>query len=404
MASTQNPKEGAELRTESPTEAGHKPADSATAFMAEPAAAAPAKKEAGIEPWKGISAVEMFWTLFSGLWFGFALQKAGVGNADVIRDQFTFKQNTMLVMFLSASATSLLAIAAMKTASESSKQAAEKAGKKYMSSATQGLFAVGIGGCLIGAGMAVAGTCPGTIWAQLGAGQPKALITFAGALVGAAIIALIHCYIVPFLKTIAPKSRTLASVTGLHPMVAALILLAIFAAVIIVVLVVPGAYKPLPGAADVFGYPYWHPIVGGVMVGLTQIPLTLGVGKNLGASTSFSVIVSNAFQLVGFNNDYTRPLIGGTSWWNVLFVVFATGGAALSALSGNSWYAYDAMAVTEVEAFFGGILLLLGARLASGCTSGHGITGVGHGSLISIVGVAGIFAGGMVVAFPAYNN
>ena len=287
----------------------------------------------------------------------------------------------MLVMFLSASATSLLAIAAMKTASESSKQAAEKAGKKYMSSATQGLFAVGIGGCLIGAGMAVAGTCPGTIWAQLGAGQPKALITFAGALVGAAIIALIHCYIVPFLKTIAPKSRTLASVTGLHPMVAALILLAIFAAVIIVVLVVPG-----------------------VMVGLTQIPLTLGVGKNLGASTSFSVIVSNAFQLVGFNNDYTRPLIGGTSWWNVLFVVFATGGAALSALSGNSWYAYDAMAVTEVEAFFGGILLLLGARLASGCTSGHGITGVGHGSLISIVGVAGIFAGGMVVAFPAYNN
>lgn len=77
MASTQNPKEGAEIRTESEVSSGHKPADSATAFMSEPAPATPVKKDAALEPWKGISAVEMFWTLFSGLWFGFALQVRG---------------------------------------------------------------------------------------------------------------------------------------------------------------------------------------------------------------------------------------------------------------------------------------------------------------------------------------
>jgi len=307
-------------------------------------------------------------------------------------------------MFLSASAFSALSIGVMKSVSETSRDAAEKAGKKYIESATQGVYAVGIGGLLIGAGMAVAGTCPGTIWAQLGAGQPKALITFGGALVGAAIIALGHSVIDPLMRAVAPKSRTLASVLGLHPLAAAAVITAVFGAVVAVVLLVPGLYKPLPGAADVLGYPYWHPLVGGAMVGLVQVPLTLGVGKNLGASTSFSVIAGTALRGVGYVNDYTRPLVGGSSWWNVLFVFFATGGAALAAWSGNTWYAYDAMQVSELEAFFGGILLLLGARLASGCTSGHGITGVGHGSLISVVGVAGIFAGGIAVSFAAYGG
>lgn len=326
-----------------------------------------------------------------------------MGNAQVIMNQFSFRDNTMLVMFLTASATSALAIGAMKAASKSSREAAEAAGAKYLKSQTMGAVAVGIGGILIGAGMSMAGTCPGTIWAQLGAGQPKTLITFAGAIVGAAIIALTHHRIRPMLELIAPESRTVASILGMSTLASSALVAGVFAAVVAVVLAVPGFYKPLPGAADIFGYEHWHPVIGGILVGLVQVPLTLGVGKNLGASTSFSVIASNMMRSVGFVNDYTRPLVGGRAYWDILFVAFATAGAAFAALSGNTWYTWNEMPVTEAEAFVGGILLLIGARIASGCTSGHGITGVGHGSLISMVGVAGIFVGGIAVSL-AYGR
>ncbi len=38
------------------------------------------------------------------------------------------------------------------------------------------------------------------------------------------------------------------------------------------------------------------------------------------------------------------------------------------------------------------VVLLLGARLAGGCTSGHGVTGVAQLSSVSLVAVAGMFA------------
>lgn len=41
-----------------------------------------------------------------------------------------------------------------------------------------------IGGMLFGAGWAITGACPGPIYAQLGAGEPMAVFTFVGAMVG----------------------------------------------------------------------------------------------------------------------------------------------------------------------------------------------------------------------------
>jgi uncharacterized membrane protein YedE/YeeE len=41
-----------------------------------------------------------------------------------------------------------------------------------------------LGGMCFGAGWAITGACPGPIFAQIGAGQPMALLTLLGALVG----------------------------------------------------------------------------------------------------------------------------------------------------------------------------------------------------------------------------
>lgn len=349
--------------------------------------------------WKSISVSQFFWTVVAGLIFGWALQRCGVGMASVIQDQFTFSQNTMLIMFLSASATSALTIGALKSFAHTESHATES-GEKYLKAPHQGLAAVGLGGVLIGIGMAISGTCPGTIWAQLGSAQPKALISFGGALVGAGIIALTNKHLQAFTELWVLKNRTLASLLAVSDFAAAALLAVVFLVVVVAVLFIPGAYTPLPGAQDGFSAQYWHPMIGGAMVGLVQLPLVLGVKRNVGASTSFSVLASLALERVGLANKYTGKMTSGTSWWSVLFVTVATVGAALSAWSGNTWYPWDAMnTVTPAEAFVGGVLLLLGSRLASGCTSGHGISGVGHAAIASLVGVCGIFAGGIVTAF-----
>ena len=49
-------------------------------------------------------------------------------------------------------------------------------------------------------------------------------------------------------------------------------------------------------------------------------------------------------------------------------------------------------------AFVGGFLMLFGARIADGCTSGHGLSGMAHLSVGSTVAVAAMFAGGIATA------
>ena len=48
--------------------------------------------------------------------------------------------------------------------------------------------------------------------------------------------------------------------------------------------------------------------------------------------------------------------------------------------------------------FAGGFVMLLGARIAGGCTSGHGVSGMAQLAVGSFVAVAAMFAGGILVA------
>ena len=49
-------------------------------------------------------------------------------------------------------------------------------------------------------------------------------------------------------------------------------------------------------------------------------------------------------------------------------------------------------------AFLAGFVMLLGARIAGGCTCGHGISGMAQLSVGSTVAVAAMFAGGILAA------
>lgn len=54
--------------------------------------------------------------------------------------------------------------------------------------------------------------------------------------------------------------------------------------------------------------------------------------------------------------------------------------------------------ISTARAIAGGIALTIGGRLAGGCTSGHGISGMSMLSIASFITVAAMFVGGMGLA------
>jgi hypothetical protein len=112
--------------------------------------------------------------LVMGIAFGFALEKSRVFEPGIIVGQMQLRNFIMLKVFLSAVATGAVALAVLNGLGAVALQ--PKAA----------LYAADIvGGLLLGVGIALAGACPGTVLAQVGAGYRDALFTLTGGLCGA---------------------------------------------------------------------------------------------------------------------------------------------------------------------------------------------------------------------------
>jgi uncharacterized protein len=112
--------------------------------------------------------------ILMGVAFGFALEKSRVFEPGIIVGQMQLRNFIMLKVFLTAVATGAVVLAALNGFGIVKLQ--PKAA----------LYAADIiGGLILGVGIALAGACPGTTLAQIGAGYRDALFTLAGGLVGA---------------------------------------------------------------------------------------------------------------------------------------------------------------------------------------------------------------------------
>jgi hypothetical protein len=109
-----------------------------------------------------------------GIVFGFALEKSRVFEPGVIVGQMQMRNFVMLKVFLTAVATGAVVLAVLN-------------GFGYVKLAPKAAmyYADIIGGLILGAGIALAGACPGTTLAQVGAGYRDALFTLIGGLFGA---------------------------------------------------------------------------------------------------------------------------------------------------------------------------------------------------------------------------
>ena len=157
----------------------------------------------------------------------------------------------------------------------------------------------------------------------------------------------------------------------------------------------------------------WTPYAAGAVIGLLQIPTFLLMDTALGASSSFvtvgahlASVVDPAVRSVKYLGSH---LDGAKNWWQVAVVVGIAVGAFLSSrLAGTRRPAFSAawtraVGTTSLRAraplaFVGGFIMLFGARIAGGCTSGHGISGIAQLSIGSMLAVAGMFAGGIATA------
>jgi len=126
--------------------------------------------------------------------------------------------------------------------------------------------------------------------------------------------------------------------------------------------------------------------VGGLLVGLGTAVIYLGTGITAGASTFLESTLSyvsdrSRFQQYRASRD-----------WRVVFTLSIVAGGGIYALiyQGEPWALSGSGWSTEIapwRLFVGGLLVGVGTRIGKGCTSGHGVCGVGSVSRTSLIGV-----------------
>lgn len=160
--------------------------------------------------------------LAMGVVFGLALEKSRVFEPGMILGQMQLRNFTMLKIFLAAVTSGLVLLAALHGLGLT----------KLHPKAT--FFAADlIGGLVLGAGIALAGACPGTVLAQIGAGYKDAWFTLAGGLAGAAAFVYLEPTLKPLILADGPGALTLDKLAGVPFWAAALAFAALWIALLV---------------------------------------------------------------------------------------------------------------------------------------------------------------------------
>ena len=162
----------------------------------------------------------------------------------------------------------------------------------------------------------------------------------------------------------------------------------------------------------------WSPYIVGAGIGVLAWLTFFVSDRPIGASTFYAQVAGLLGRIVAprrtesleyFKNN--PPNVG----WEFMFVLATIAGAAIAASTGgefaNQWlhpmwearFGEGTIALRAAVAIAGGILMAFGARLAGGCTSGHGISGTLQLNVGSWIAAACFFIGGIAVAFPLYR-
>lgn len=155
----------------------------------------------------------------------------------------------------------------------------------------------------------------------------------------------------------------------------------------------------------------WSPYIAGFLIGLLTLMTFRFSDKPVGASSAYATIsglLGKVFApLHTMRLQYFKDHPPGLNW-ELVFVLSAVFGSFLSAWSGGEFVARivpelwerkfgaDTVISYAFSGFAGGVLMSFGARLAGGCTSGHGISGTSQLSVASWVTLISLFLSGVL--------
>ena len=128
---------------------------------------------------QGLSVRTLVMSLLMGTYFGIILTKSEVVRWQRVHDMFLFREPHMYLIIGTAIAVAMVSMLLIKKW-----RVNDWEGKPITYRPKPFQLGVVIGGALFGAGWAITGACPGPIYAQVGAGEWRALITLIGALLG----------------------------------------------------------------------------------------------------------------------------------------------------------------------------------------------------------------------------
>ena len=161
----------------------------------------------------------------------------------------------------------------------------------------------------------------------------------------------------------------------------------------------------------------WSPYIVGAGIGVLSWLTFYFADKAIGASSFYATLAGFIGKLVARKHTESLkyyqtnpPRVD----WAFVFVTCTVLGGFLAAWTGgeirNEWLHPmwvdrfgDSIALRGIIGFSGGVLMAFGARLAGGCTSGHGISGTLQLNAGSWLTVACMFGSGIATAMLLYT-
>lgn len=270
-----------------------------------------------------------------------------------------------------------------------------------------------IGGVLIGVGMAITGACPGTVLVQVGIGSWHGYAVAVGGILGG----LAYLWILPtlnrrrHLRLDSDDSQTTAAALNAQPPTIHRALRLDKAKFFVVWETLCLARLWLIRVYDPSRRPTRHsqlvdPVTGGVLIGISQVTAVLLTRHAIGVSTVYE---DTSRWLIGLYTTTTKRSHGwtpsayailtpATAFATGLMLAAAFGRLTLPSVLVSAASSSKADTLRILEAVFGGAIMVLGARIAGGCTSGHGISGLAMFSSSSLVTTAAMFASRLIIS------
>ena len=129
----------------------------------------------------------------------------------------------------------------------------------------------------------------------------------------------------------------------------------------------------------------WASLTGGIVLGIASAIFILVNGRILGIS--------------GILGGLLPPKVGDTTWRLAFLLGFAAAPTVFHAVVPAQYITAPRIDASDLMVVAAGLLVGIGTRYASGCTSGHGVCGLSRLSPRSLVATASFMGAGFAVVY-----